>query len=285
MKKEEEVSQATSASDRRNFLKGAGLTGMGLAGAALVGGKLADALPGAKVPNVEAAEITDYDLLNLALNVEYLQAEFYTMVVTGKRLEQIGFPLSGKGTYGPTTGGAQINFGASGPLHGPLGRTANGLMGDEQRHARFFRSQLGSYAIAKPALNLDAMGKIDTYLKFIVMARAFEQTCESFLTGAAALIQSKKILTAAAQILGDEAEHVGNLRLFCDLYNVPTKKIDWKDVLPPPTGTNEFTINANGMAPTRTLSEVLAILYGSNKPGTSRGGFFPQGLNGAINVV
>ena len=258
---------------------------MGLAGAALVTGRLGDALPGVKVSAVEAASINDKDLLNLALNVEYLQAEFYTMVVTGRRLEEIGFPLSGEGTYGPTTGGYKINFGGAGPLHGPLGRTANGLMGDEQRHAKFFRSQLGSYAIAKPAINLDAHGKVDTYLKFIPFARAFEQTCESFLTGSAALIQSKAVLTAAAQILGDEAEHVGNLRLFCDLYNVPTMKIDGKDVLPPPTGNNEFTINGNGMAPTRTISEVLGILYGSNKPGTSRGGFFPQGLNGVINTV
>ena len=285
VKKKEEVPQTYAAANRRTFLRGAGLTGMGLAGAALVGGRLAGALPGAKTFNVEAAAISDMDLLNFALNIEYLQAEFYTMIVTGKRLEQTGFPLNGKGTYGPTTGGHMINFGSAGQYHSQLGRTANGLMGDEQRHAKFFRSQLGSNAIAKPAINLDALGKVDTYLKFIVGARKFEQTCESFLTGTAALIQSKAILTAAAQILGDEAEHVGNLRLFCDLYNVPTMKIDSKDVLPPPSGNNEFTINGNGLAPTRTISEVLGILYGSNKPGTSRGGFFPQGLNGAINVV
>ncbi|MGI8772774.1 MAG: ferritin-like domain-containing protein [Acidobacteriaceae bacterium] len=285
MKKEEEVVQQAGSADRRKFLRGAGLTGMGLAGAALIGGKLGDVLPGVKVPNVEAAAINDVDILNFALNLEYLEAEFYTMAVTGKTLEQSGFNLTGKGTYGRTTGGAKINFGGAGSLHSQLGRTANGLMETEQFHVKFLRSALGSYAVAKPAINLDALGKVDTYLKFIVVARAQEQTGESAYAGAAALIQNKAYLTAAAQILAVEAEHVGNLRLFCDAYNVPTAKIDWRDVLPPPSGSNEFTINGNGLAPTRDANAVLAIVYANKNKGTSRGGFYPQGLNGTINVI
>ncbi len=280
MKKEEVLQQAGSA-DRRRFLKGAGLTGMGLAGAALIGGKLADVLPGVKVPNVEAAGINDYDILNFALNLEYLEAEFYTMATTGKTLEQSGFDLSGKGTYGPTTGGARINFAGT----GQLGRTANGLAETEQFHVKFLRSALGSYAVAKPAINLNALGLVNTWQKFIVVARAQEQTGESAYAGAAALIQNKTYLTAAAQILAVEAEHVGNLRLFCDIYNVATAKIDAQDVLPPPSGTNMFTINSKGLAPARTPSEVLAIVYANSRKGTSRGGFFPQGLNGAVNTV
>ncbi len=283
MNKEKEVPQATSAANRRSFLKGAGLTGVGLA--ALVSGRLADVLPGVKIPNVDAAGINDYDILNFALNLEYLDAEFYTVAVTGKTLAQSGFTLSGKGTYGATTGGAKINFGAAGPWHSQLGRTANGLMDDEQRHVKFLRSTLGSYAVAKPAINLDAFGKVDTYLKFIAAARIHEQTGESAYAGAAHLIENKTYLTASAQILADEAEHVGNLRLFCDAYSVPTTKIDIQDVLPPPSGSNMFTINGNGLAPARTASQVLAIVYGKGTKGTSRGGFFPQGVNGAINVV
>ncbi len=284
MSKEQEVLDGLIA-DRRKFLKTAGLTGLGVAGAAMVGGKLGlgDGVAGMHSSAVEAASLSDTDILNFALNLEYLEAEFYTVATTGKTLEASGYNLSGKGTYGRTTGGYKVNFG--GALHTQLNRTAYGLAQSEQLHVKFLRNALGSAAVAKPAINLDAVGKVETYETFIVVARALEQTGESAYAGAAQFISSKAYLTAAAQILAVEAEHTGNLRLFCDLYNLKTTKIDEHDVLPPPSGVNEFTVYNWGLAPTRTTSEVLAIVYGSNKKGTSRGGFFPQGLNGAINVV
>lgn len=290
MNKEQEQLDKVIA-DRRNFLKGVGLTSLGIAGAAMVGGKLGmvDALPGAEKlglgsSRVEAATYTDVDILNFALNLEYLEAEFYTVVVTGKTLDQSGFDLSGKGTYGPTTGGKKVAI--TGSFSKQLNITLNSIMNEEQTHVKFLRSALGSYAVAKPAINLNALGiGYANVIELITLARAFEQTGESAYAGAAHLITNKSYLTAAAQILAVESEHTGNLRLFCSLYNVSTAKIDWHDVLPPPSGPNAFTVDHNGLAPIRTTSEVLAIVYGKSTAGTSRGAFFPMGVNGAINVV
>ena len=277
-------------SERRKFLKGAGVTGVGLLSATILGSRLGltDDIPGAKalglnLPSVAAASLTDADILNFALNLEYLEAEFYTMAVSGKTIEQVGIGVSGTGSYGPTTGGQKITFG--GPLAAELQMSAQGLMLTEQYHVRFLRAALGSAAVAKPEINLDALGKISNYNLFIAAARALEQTGESAYAGAAPSISNKAYLLAAAKILIVEAEHTGNIRLFCDVYKVPTMKIDALDILPPPSGTHIYTNDSQGLAVSRTPSQVLAIVYGNSTSGTSRGGFFPKGLNGAINVV
>jgi hypothetical protein len=277
--------------DRRNFLKGVGLTSLSVAGATVAGSKLGllDHVPGASrlglgSSPVAAASLTDADILNFALNLEYLEAEFYTVVVTGKTLEESGFEVSGTGTYGPTTGGSKVTI--TGTLRSQLAMTFNSIMVDEQEHVKYIRAALGSAAVAKPEINLDALGvgfaNVD---QLIAVSRALEQTGESAYAGAAQFISNKAYLTVAAQILAIEAEHTGNLRLFCDLYGVKTTALDWHDVLPPPSSPNLFTNDHNGLAPTRTTSEVLAIVYGSSKSGTSRGGFFPKGVNGVIDVV
>src|ERR1700744_3593662 len=77
---------------------------------------IAGAVVGAAATNRGIAQttITDADILNFALNLEYLEAEFYTVVTTGKTLAQYGgFTLTGSGTQGMVTGGAQVTLGDS----------------------------------------------------------------------------------------------------------------------------------------------------------------------------
>ena len=282
-----------SAFNRRAFVKGAGYTGLGLAGAAMVAGKLGgmDNVPGAaalgfKPTSVEAAAITDADIANFALNLEYLEAEFYTIAVTGKRIADYGIGETGVGDYGPTTGGKQVNFSGLTQGSASIMAIAEEIMMDEQEHVRILRAGLGSAAVAKPAINLDALGiGFADFKSFLVLARAFEDTGVSAYGGAAPLISNKDYLSAAVRIGLTEAYHAANIRLLIADQSIPTTKTDSQDILPPPSGTQYFTDDQYALAIVRTTSQVLSIVYHNSAPGTMKGGFFPYGVNGVINTV
>ena len=298
----EAVNRNNTTMNRRSLLKAAGLSGAGLAGAALLAGRMGvlDTVPGAQglgftSPSVHAdSSITDADILNFALNLEYLEAEFYTVATTGRTIEQTGIGITGTGKQGETTGGHRVHFRredddrdwkgdeATGRLHA----IAKEIAYDEQQHVILLRQALGSYAIAKPAINLDALGiGFDTFKQFLQLARAFEDTGVSAYGGAAPLFTSKAYLATAVRIALTEALHSSNLRLLIALNHVQTSFVDPLDVLPPPTGTQYFEVDSQALAVVRTTSQVLAIVYGSSGAGTSRGGFFPQGVNGKINTI
>ena len=289
------VRLAQSIVNRRAFVKGAGFTGLGLAGASLVAGKLGvmDTIPGAsalgiKPSSVEAAGITDVDILNFALNLEYLEAEFYAMALTGKTIEDYGIGIDGTGTPGPTTGGMKVDFAPSGGAEksGKLSDIALEIAYDEAQHVLLLRKALGSYAVAKPAINLDALGiGFADFKQFLTLARAFEDTGVSAYGGAAPLITSKAYLGVAVQIALTEALHAANLRLLVSENNVPISALDSLDVVPPPSGTFYFTVDLQALAVVRTTSQVLAIVYHNSTAGTNMGGFFPKGVNGTINTV
>jgi hypothetical protein len=135
------------AANRRAFLKGAAMTGVGLAGAAVIGTKVA-----MQPHNVEAAiAVSDIDILNFALNLEYLEAEFCSVSTYGATLEKRGI-LTASEVSGPTHRGQKItNFGAWGTM-------ATALREDEMHHVLFLRKALGSRAAKKPAIKLNALG-------------------------------------------------------------------------------------------------------------------------------
>ncbi|MHB8410475.1 MAG: ferritin-like domain-containing protein [Candidatus Acidiferrales bacterium] len=275
--------EPTSGVGRRKFLK---TTGMGIAGASLLGGVATSLL--SSVPALASTpggtitlSANDIAVLNFALNLEYLEAEFYTVATTGKTISQIGIGVSGVGKSGPTLGGQKINFGNNQDF---VGTTAQQIAQDEQEHVFLLRTLLGSNAVAKPEINLDALGHVATISEFLAEARAFEDVGVSAYGGAAPLIQSKSVLATAARIALTEGEHTGNLRLLVALFNVRTMPVDSQDILPPPSGT-ELLSNTEGLTIVRTPSEVLAILYANKTQGTKSGGFFPQGVNGPINTV
>ncbi|MGH9696578.1 MAG: ferritin-like domain-containing protein, partial [Bryobacteraceae bacterium] len=218
---------------------------------------------------------------------------FYTVATTGKTIEQIGIGVCGTGTPGKTTGGEKVHFNGDGDHDeddehvGRLRRIAKEIAFDEQQHVLLLRSALGKDAIAKPAINLDALGfGFENFRQFLKLARAFEDVGVSAYGGAAPLIMSKDILATAARIALTEALHAGNLRLLVAENRVHTKPpLDALDILPPPSGRQYFGVDQHGLSTVRTTSQVLAIVFGSSTPSTASGGFFPNGVNGVINMV
>ncbi len=263
---------------RRDFAKKMGLTTAGVMGASMLGSTLlggaikADAQESSAAAS-PSATVTDADILNFALNLEYLEAEFYTKAVTGKTLTQAGVIPSSAET-GPTTGGTEINFSSSPQIK----MIAQQIMNDEQMHVKFLRSALGSGAVKKPTINLNAAGGFTTYQQFLELARDFEDVGVSAYAGAAPLIKNATYLAAAARILATEAEHSGNIRLKLVLTGVQQPKLDSQDV--PPTWNTLFSLSTNGLAIVRSTSQVLKIVYAG---GTTKGGFFPDGFNGNIH--
>ena len=259
--------------NRRTFAKAVSAAGAGILASATAG---------------EAqAEITDNDILNFALNLEYLEAEFYTVITSGRTIDQPPFniPITGVGTPGPTTGASQLNL--SGDAF--LNATALELAFDERAHVQVLRSALGSAAIAKPAINF-APAAVTTIARFLQVARVLEDVGVTAYGGAAPLISSRAVLGTAARIALAEGIHTGNIRLQHAQRGLSTLgPIDPLDILvqvPPQLGRRLISVDGQGLTAVRTPSQVLSIVYGPGAPpGTDRGLLFPNGVNGVINTV
>ena len=258
--------------NRRDFAKRAMATGLWAA----VGG----AVIGHHQP-VSAQSITDVDILNFALNLEYLEAEFYTVATTGRRIEDIGVGVSGVGTLGATVGGSVVS------MENRVMQVARDVANEEQMHVRLLRTALGSAAIAKPAINLAALGiGFANVNEFLTLARAFEDVGVTAYGGAAPLISSRAILATAAAIALTEGQHAGVFRYLVYDRGIAVPQLDNMDV--PPLGSPNgrlFNVDGQGLSPARTPSQVLAIVYANRAPGARNGGFFPGGFNGTITTV
>ncbi len=227
------------------------------------------------------SSFTDFDILNFALNLEYLEAEFYTVATTGQTISQIGMTVTGSGSSGATTGGSQVAG-----LTGSALAIAQEIAKDEQTHVKFIQTaiaSLGGTAIAKPAINLGALGiGFSSLSSFLTLARAFEDIGVTAYGGAAPLISSKTVLGYAARILAVEALHSGNIRLMIAQNNVQTTALDGADHIPPPSGSLYFPTDNNALTEVRTPQQVLYLAYGGAS--MSSGGFFPSGVNGLFNT-
>lgn len=228
-----------------------------------------------------AQALTDADILNFALNLEYLEAEFYTVATTGRRIADLGIATSGTGRAGETVGGARV------AMSDRLMTIAQQIALDEQVHVDFLRQALGSAAVAKPAINLEALGVgFGNANEFFTVARAFEDLGVSAYGGAAYLVRDPGTLTAAAQIGLTEAQHAGVIRLVISDLGLMPGMVDALDVptLMAPNG-RLFQVDGAGRSTIRTASQVLAVAYGSSRTGTRGGAFFPNGVNGPISTV
>ena len=250
---------------RREFAKRVMIGGVAACGVAALGGST----------NLLAQNAGDVDILNFALNLEYLEAEFYTVATTGNRISDAGIAITGSGRSGATVGGSKVS------LDDRNGTIASQITIDEQQHVKFLRTALGNSAVAKPAINLAALGVgFNSQAEFLTVAQIFEDVGVSAYRGAAPLISNSQILSAAAGIALTEGQHAGILRLLAGDNRLQVPQVDAKAI--PTFGLPAgrlFFVDGNGLSIARTTSEVLKIVYAG---GTSSGGFFPNGVNGAI---
>jgi Ferritin-like domain len=296
---------AENPDDRRRFLRGASLAGLGLVGAGLVGGLGATAASAA-TDSADTTPISDGAILNFALNLEYLEAEFYSNAVYGH-----GLPSSmttGKGTLGPVQGGHEVPFQTQ-----SLKQFATEIAKDEYEHVAFLRSALGSAAVARPEININtaftaaatAAGLIkkgetfNVYANednFLLGAFIFEDVGVTAYKGAAPLISNKTYLGAAAGILAVEAYHAANIRTVlydrglaeaANAISLARTRLDGPgqdDQGVTVRGhANIVPTDANGLAFGRTPGRVLNIVYLTPTVAKS-GGFYPQGVNGQLNT-
>lgn len=215
---------------RRNFLVGAGAVGA----ASALAGCGDNGAPVATTPTTTA--YTDTDILNFALNLEYLEAEFYLRAATGSGLATADIGSS----PGTVTGGAKITG-----LTTLQQNIVNELAYTEQQHVRFLRSALGSAAVSRPAIDLTngfagavtaannttlqpvtatlplipaTFSPFANYDSFVIGTFVFEDVGVTAYAGAAPLISAAGVtagfLTAAGGIMAVEAYHASLARTY-----------------------------------------------------------------------
>jgi hypothetical protein len=302
---------AENAVDRRRFLRAAGFTTAGVVGGgALAGGGLYAPPSEAAIRTVAEVSadvaISDAAVLNFALNLEYLEAEFYLRAVTGEGLDDN--QIDGVGTVGGVTGGRQVEF-----RDNVLKANATEIAADERAHVDFLRAALGDAKVARPAIDLDeaftaaalAAGLIDegetfdvfgSEDNFLLGAFVFEDVGVTAYKGAAPLLENKTFLDAAAGILAVEAYHAGLIRASLQARGAEDATVaisDARDGLDGEADLDQGLVldgvpnivptDDNAIAFSRSAGQVLNIVY-LNPDSVTSGGFFPEGVNGDINA-
>ncbi|HEX5259268.1 MAG TPA: ferritin-like domain-containing protein [Sphingomicrobium sp.] len=305
-------------STRRQALRtfSAGLVGIG---ATLSG--CADIIPQGLGLALTPSPLTDPPVFNFALNLEYLEAEYYQRGVNG-----VGLPPALIGpSPGPVNGGRQVAF-QTPYVREFLAEIAE----DELNHVRFIRQTIKAsplIEISRPAIDLAnsfrkvgaAAGLGDNFdpfadeASFLLGAFLFEDVGVTAYIGGSDLIAGPDSAEAAAGILAVEAYHGGLIRTqIADMGPAMVSKADSisaarsvtesPDNRPEHIGTysgpvRERAINAGGVFPgeviisptdpqgrcfARPPQDVLNIVYLDPREGIDRGGFFPGSAQGVV---
>lgn len=308
--------------ERRDFFKMAGGFAAGAAGtmalSACGGGSSSTTTAAAAT-----AAVSDADVLNFALNLEYLEANFYSYAATGNSID--ASLMGGTGTQGAVTPGHKAALTSELVI-----AYSNEIVADEINHVKFLRSALGTSAVAQPAIDVSPGGafttaavaaglipsgqEFDPYASdeaFLLGAYIFEDVGVTAYHGAAQfLIDNTTYLEAAAGILAVEAYHAGLVRTALYALGLQTpapainpytataaisalrSKLDGTNsddqgiAGANSTISNIVDADSNTIAYSRTTGQVLNIVYGQPSGSMATGGlFFPNGMNGNIHVA
>jgi hypothetical protein len=247
---------------------------------------------------------SDADIFNFALNLESLETEYYLRGTTGR-----GMDAADAGPNPGAVSGGHIVPWQNDDLRQMLQEVAE----NELAHVRFYRRTLGAQAVARPAIDLGgfaaaarAAGLGDNFdpfaseMNFLLGGMLMEDVGVTAYHGAVPLIANKTFLDAAAGILAVEAYHMGMARALlyrmgAQARNAANSISDARDRLDGPTDLDQG-IEVNGRANfvpadsdakafSRTPQQVLRIVYLTDQPGVSRGGLFPNGMNGTLRTT
>jgi hypothetical protein len=286
---------------RRKFMVGAGGVAALTIAAGCGGNSHNSTGSGSGTGTGTGSSVTDADILNFALNLEYLEAEFYLRAVTGSGLQSSDVGSSA----GSVTGGMQVAFKTP-----AIQQYATEIANDEQLHVQFLRKALASAAVSRPAIDFtDAFNAAASAAgigssfnpfadedSFLLGAFVFEDVGVTAYHGAAGLLTDKTNLAAAAGILGTEAYHAGEIRtLIAQLGGASLTAANKISNLRATAGGGNETMlsstsivasDSNSISYDRTTDQVLHIVYLSPSAGVvSKGGFFPSGMNGKITAT
>ena len=188
----------------------------------------------------------DSDILNFALNLEYLEANFYWLAAFGTTIDKpnaasmaVGAPpataLTGiVGQKGAAGAPGTVNYDQAVPVPFKMPGVKSYAIEtaiEEVKHVNYLRSALGAAVVAQPPIDLSStawntlvsaagigssFNPFASDANFLVAAYVFEDVGVTAYKGAAPLIststQGKTYLQAAASILAVEAYHAGLIR-------------------------------------------------------------------------
>lgn len=315
-----ELSPLNGQTNRRQALKRLGMGAAGLAGLGMLAGRAQAAFtPAPDASSTDPFTAQDAAILQFALNLEYLEAQYYSYGVNGTGINPV--LLTGTGTPGTVSVKANPRVTFATPA---IQQYAQEIAEDERIHVYYLRNVLqffGVTPVAQPAIDLQASfnalaqaagigPSFDPFANeanFILGAYIFEDVGVTAYRGAAPLLNNIQVLGVGAGLLGTEAYHASLARvtiaglLGSQAIGIAQKISDLRDTLDGNSAGPGFIGSApdddeglmrngrlnivptasNGTVFGRSTRQVLNILYFAQ--GATQGGFFPNGLNGPIS--